>query len=95
MSTLVAQLGRRNKVDLCLAYARAQPWISEVVVGAETMEQLKELLDLRDTLPLTAEEVRKVEGTMPRVPADLLNPATWHDEPSFAGSFATGLLGPE
>lgn len=95
MDTLVEELGRKNKPDLCLAYARAQPWITEVLVGAETVEQLRELIELCDTPPLTSEQVAQVDALMPRVPLDLLNPAKWHDKPSFAGSFATGLLGPD
>lgn len=77
------------------SYARAQPWVTSVLVGAETVQQVRELLDLRSEPPLTAAEVAQVDAALPRAPPELLNPGLWHDKPSFAGSYATGLLGPE
>lgn len=92
LNQLVKLCNRKNRVDLCLAYVRALPWVSEVVCGAETLEQLKELVALAKTSPLTLEQVAVVRKTLPKAPIDLLNPGKWHDQPSYAGSFNTGLL---
>eukprot|EP00040_Diaphanoeca_grandis_P009736 m.49943 g.49943 ORF g.49943 m.49943 type:complete len:371 (-) comp21166_c0_seq1:5-1117(-) len=92
LEQLVKLCNRRNRVDLCMAYVRALPWVTEVVCGAETLDQLKELVDLVKTDPLTPEQVALVRKTLPRAPIDLLNPGKWHDKPSYAGSFNTGLL---
>ena len=37
----------------------------------------------------------KTGDTLPRAPADLLNPGKWVDNPDYAGSFNKGFLGPE
>ena len=76
-------------------YSRAQPWITEVLVGAETLEQLQELIELCKTPPLTADQVEEVDATLPKAPPDLLNPGKWLENPTYAGSFGTGFLGPE
>ena len=46
LEKLVVDLKRKNRVDLCMSYARAQPWITEVLIGAERIEQLAELVEL-------------------------------------------------
>jgi hypothetical protein len=40
LDQLVLDLQRKDRLDLSLAYARGVPWISEVVLGAETAEQV-------------------------------------------------------
>ena len=95
LGELASTLKRKNQADLCLAYSRAQPWITEVLVGAETLEQLEELLELCKSPALTAEEVELVNCTLPRAPPELLNPGLWLENPTYAGSFNTGFLGPE
>lgn len=77
LEQLVTSLNRKSKVDLCIAYARAQPWITEVLIGAETRAQLAELVELASLAPLTLEEVQRVDKVLPRVPLDLLLPSNW------------------
>ena len=38
---LVAELGRRSRADLCLAYTRGIPWVTQVLVGVRTVEQVR------------------------------------------------------
>ena len=96
MEELIASCGRKNRADLCLAYTRAQPWVTEALVGAETMDQLVELAQLWDKPPLSSEQVALVDSTLPRAPADLLNPGKWLDpkDNNFSGAFNKGQLGP-
>ena len=63
-----------------------------MLIGAETSQQVIELVDLFKLAPLTKKEVEIVDATLPPVPDELTNPALWHENPSFAGSFNTGLL---
>lgn len=56
LDALVVQLGREDKVDLTLAYARGIPWISQVVLGAETPEQVRDNVRACARPALTAEE---------------------------------------
>ena len=40
LEQLVVQLGRRDRVDLCLGYARGLCWVTHIVLGAETIQQV-------------------------------------------------------
>jgi spore coat polysaccharide biosynthesis protein SpsF (cytidylyltransferase family)/aryl-alcohol dehydrogenase-like predicted oxidoreductase len=72
-----AEFGRESVADLCLAYVRSQPWIMSVVVGCETLEQVKENLRLFCQPKLTAEQCAELESSLPRAPEGLLNPSQW------------------
>lgn len=64
--------------DLCLAYVRSQPWITSVVVGCETLEQVDENLELLCRPKLTTEQCAELERSLPEAPEDLLNPSQWN-----------------
>lgn len=68
---------RAGVIDLGLAYVRSRPWITSVVVGCETMEQLSENLRLFRLPPLTAEEAEELEHRLAKAPDTLLNPSKW------------------
>ena len=69
--------GRDSVADLALAYARGQNWIDGVVIGQETEDQLDDNLRLCTRPPLSAEDCALIEGSAPRVPENLLDPAQW------------------
>jgi len=69
---------RSGAADLCLAYLRGQPWIDGVVIGMETVDQVRENAQLWSSEPLSREERAELESALPVVPANLLNPAVWH-----------------
>ena len=73
----VADFGRESLTDLCLAYVRSQPWITSVVVGCETVEQVNENLRLFCQPKLSAEQCAELESSLPRAPENLLNPSQW------------------
>ncbi|WP_162916825.1 aldo/keto reductase [Dongia deserti] len=78
MKTAVAALGRESVADLCFAYARAQPWLAGVVVGAETAAQMAENIRLFRTPALTSDEAAVAVSSLPYpLPEELLNPALW------------------
>jgi spore coat polysaccharide biosynthesis protein SpsF (cytidylyltransferase family)/aryl-alcohol dehydrogenase-like predicted oxidoreductase len=68
---------RTGVIDLCLAYIRSQAWITSVIVGCETMEQLSENLGLFRLPALSAEEGDELEHRIPKAPDTLLNPSKW------------------
>jgi len=74
---LAEEFGRENVTDLCLAYVRAQSWITSVVVGCETLEQLNENLRLFCLPKLSAAQCAELEGALPKAPENLLNPSRW------------------
>lgn len=74
---LTRKLQRESVADLCLAYARSQPWIDGIVVGMEHVSQLALNLALFKRPALNADQALEVEATLPRAPIQLLNPAEW------------------
>ena len=77
LRSLVAELDRDGLDDLAIAYLQGQAWIHGVVVGVESMSQLKRNLSLFARKALTASECRYVRAMLPRVPERLLNPSQW------------------
>lgn len=77
LTELARRYDRKSTADLCLAYARGQDWIDGVVIGMETEEQLEQNLHLIARPPLSYWDCAEMEADIPRVPAQLLNPAEW------------------
>jgi spore coat polysaccharide biosynthesis protein SpsF len=77
LDALAQTIGRDNAADLCLAYARGMPFLSGVVIGAETVAQLEDNVALAAKPPLDPDECLFVERFLPHVPVCLLNPAAW------------------
>lgn len=77
LDILVHDLQRCNRTDLCIAYVRAQTWIDSLVVGAETMAQLKENITMFQNPPLTVDECATVETILTGASAELLDPSKW------------------
>jgi len=73
----VGKLKRKSRADLCMAYAIGTPWVTTVVVGAETEQQLRDNLSLASRPPLEADERTHMQSLMGRAPELLLNPAMW------------------
>ncbi len=73
-----SKMGRDSVADLCFAYARAQPWLTGIVVGAETAAQMAENIGLFRGPALTEEQAKAAAAALPRaLPEQLLNPALW------------------
>lgn len=77
LAQLAKQFGREGVIDLCLAYVRSLDWITSVVVGCETMEQLNENLQLFRRPELKPEQCQELRRVLPRAPETLLNPSKW------------------
>lgn len=77
LDELVGSLGRESRADLCLAYVLAHPWVTSVVVGAETAAQIEETTRLVRQTPLTEDEVELVRSQLPEGPIDLIDPSRW------------------
>lgn len=63
---------------LCLLYAASQSWIDGLVVGVETMEQLRENLSYLDRDPLALEDLQSIDASRPLLSEITLNPAKWN-----------------
>jgi spore coat polysaccharide biosynthesis protein SpsF len=102
LEELTSQLGRRSRLDLCLAYSRGLPWITQVLAGSETAAQLQETIELfQSTSALTAAEIATVDERLAQlaaegcIPPRLLNAGEWIDpediEASKGHDMAQGL----
>lgn len=74
---LTSRFGRQSVAELCFAFVRGQDWITSVVVGCETVEQLTKNLDLFRRPRLSDAACDELRVMIPDVPARLLNPALW------------------
>jgi spore coat polysaccharide biosynthesis protein SpsF len=74
---LVRRCERKNAADLCIAYVRSFPWITTVILGAETLRQTTELMALASEPALKGEHVEWVNAAFADVPARLLVPSRW------------------
>jgi aryl-alcohol dehydrogenase-like predicted oxidoreductase len=77
LDRLAAELGRDGRAELCLAYVLGLPWVTSVVIGAETEEQLRRNVSLAARPSLTADERAAVLAALPEVPDALLDPSRW------------------
>ena len=77
LHAFVRTFRRQGLADLCVAYARGQAWANGIVIGMETEEQLHANVSVFRRAPLTADQCAEIECCLPRMPAELLNPALW------------------
>jgi spore coat polysaccharide biosynthesis protein SpsF (cytidylyltransferase family)/aryl-alcohol dehydrogenase-like predicted oxidoreductase len=77
LDRLVTQFGRRDRIDLCLAYVRGLPWVHSLVLGVENTAQLTDNLALAATPALDEVQRGAVAAALPALPAALLDPAQW------------------
>ena len=76
LDKMVVDLKRKNRIDLCIAYVLSLPWVTSLVIGVETLEQLQNNLGYLHK-PLSIDELKMIEENCPLVPEQFLNPANW------------------
>lgn len=62
---------RKDAVEACIGYAKTIPWASQLVVGANSVEQLRELTRVFHL------DVRENYSDAPRISENWLDPRTW------------------
>ena len=84
VETAVKELGRTSAADLCIAYVRGHglkhAWIDGIIIGVESIEQLRHNESHFGQAALAPDEVVYVEGMIGKVPDQLLDPSTWPTE---------------
>lgn len=74
------ELGRTSFADLCLAYVRGHDFVTSVVLGAESEEQVRDQARLLSRPPLSTDEISVVHRLVPSGPPDLVDPSRWRFE---------------
>jgi len=65
---------------LAFSYARDRPEITSLVLGVETIEQLRDNLSLLNYPPLSSDVTSKIEECFANVPEEIVNPSKWLNE---------------
>lgn len=73
----VMRLGRRSRMDLCLGFVRAHPWIHGLVLGVDSLDHLCEIIVTMNTHKISSEEARVMAAEFSELPESFLNPAKW------------------
>lgn len=60
-----------SQVDLCIAYSKAIPWASKIVIGVDSVAQLKEIL--KSNYKLTGEWEKNISVLAP----EIVDPRNW------------------
>jgi spore coat polysaccharide biosynthesis protein SpsF (cytidylyltransferase family)/aryl-alcohol dehydrogenase-like predicted oxidoreductase len=71
------RLGCDSIADFCLRYVRSLNWVDGVVLGMETMEQLVQNTGSFSRKGLSAQAVRDLNFSRPKLDENSLNPANW------------------
>ena len=77
LDQLAADFGRRDRVDLCLAFVRAHDFIDGIVLGCETPAQLAANLAAFERPVLSSAQMDDVRRTRPMVSEKVLDPSKW------------------
>jgi aryl-alcohol dehydrogenase-like predicted oxidoreductase len=89
LTILSKEFQRTDIADLCLAYVRSLAGIDGVVVGNETLDQLKANLALFSRSGMSNAELEQLESTIPNCPELLLNPTKWNSKIEVGGAHAS------
>lgn len=74
---IVEKLCRTGRGDLCLAYVRSKSWITSIVIGVETVQQLYENIKLFQNPILSENEIIFLEDMLAGMSVTLLDPSNW------------------
>jgi aryl-alcohol dehydrogenase-like predicted oxidoreductase len=77
LESLVLELRRRDRIDLCLAYARGLPGVSSIVLGVASKRQWDELWGYSHSSPLTGDELLYVSRCFRDLSNRILDPSKW------------------
>lgn len=77
LELIKSDTGHKDLPGFCIAVAMEQDWIDGVVVGVETLVQLRQNLMGTKTPKLQESLFRKIKETRPILPEKSLNPSLW------------------
>lgn len=77
LNSLVTKCKLNNKIELCISYIKSIDWIDGIVMGVETLGQLKQNIELFKIRKLNTTEFNFVREMFIDVPKNLLNPSMW------------------
>lgn len=80
LDQIARELGRSGVPDLAVAYVRGHSFVTSVVIGAESTDQVRSQAELMRRPPLTPAEIERVREVVPAGSTTLVDPSTWKME---------------
>lgn len=77
LKKLVRALGLHSTAELALLYVLSQSWITTAVIGVDTVQQLREIVDLAREKKLTGEQLSLIRNSLPPLNSELVDPSRW------------------
>lgn len=78
LKRLMVRFAFVSKAELCLSYVKSLSWVNGIVIGVETIEQLRENIDLFESVRLLeSDAIMEVEKTFTGVPKKVTDPRLW------------------
>ena len=78
MELVTKKLGKANKIDLCLSYVKSFDWINFIVVGINSLKQLKKINEMNNKKGLNSNQRSFVVSKMKEIANNrILLPYKW------------------
>jgi len=77
LNNTTEKLNRESIADLCVAYARSLPWADALVIGMDSVEQLRNNIGLFSNDKIDQDGIREITSTRPIVGSSTLDPSKW------------------
>ena len=74
----MAAAANKSINDLAFSFVRDTPGVTSIVVGAETIEQLKENIQLLSSQPLSQSIYSEIKESFINIPEIIITPALWN-----------------
>jgi len=71
------EMRRDGVADLCISFIRSLPWVSALVIGMDSEEQLENNIYLFSKSRLSEAEINNITSTRPYLSEESLDPAKW------------------
>lgn len=76
----IAAKANRSIKEIAFSFVRDTPCVNSIVVGAETIEQLCQNIELLGTPPLSKEIYDEIKECFGNVPDEIITPALWKNK---------------
>jgi aryl-alcohol dehydrogenase-like predicted oxidoreductase len=77
IKTMAASVNK-SVSDLAFSFVRDTPGVTSIVVGAETIEQLRENIQLLSSTPLSQSIYGEIKESFKNIPETIITPALWN-----------------
>jgi len=77
LDNLMVDFGFSNKVELCFSYVKSLKWIDGIIMGVDTLLQLKKNIELFNVRTMDEEKIQKIRSIFNATPKSIVDPRLW------------------